>query len=278
MLLNSNLHVNYMFFNSNKPNGKEIHMAITIAVANQKGGVGKTTSTIELAACLKEQGYNVLAVDLDQQSNLTRYISANPKEKGIYNVLKEEISATDAIQHTDEFDILSASEELSKADKEFGEAVDVLKLRKVLKSVNDIYDFILIDNNPSRNVLLNMTYIAADYIIIPAEAEEGSIIGIQAVFKDLKTYTDAEWSDAEVLGVILTKYEKTSMHEYGEQKIKEALENENSDAFLLRVRKSIVANECKSEGSSMQSGKKYSNPAMDYRKIGQEIIQRVIGA
>ena len=107
MLLNSNLHVNYMFFNSNKPNGKEIHMAITIAVANQKGGVGKTTSTIELAACLKEQGYNVLAVDLDQQSNLTRYISANPKEKGIYNVLKEEISATDAIQHTDEFDILS---------------------------------------------------------------------------------------------------------------------------------------------------------------------------
>lgn len=253
-------------------------MAITIAVANQKGGVGKTTSTIELAACLKEHGYNVLAIDLDQQSNLTRYISANSKGKGIYNVLKEEISATDAIQHTDEFDVLSASEELSKADKEFGEAVDVLKLRKVVKSVNDIYDFILIDNNPSRNVLLNMTYIAADYIIIPAEAEEGSIIGIQAVFKDLKTYKDAEWSDAEVLGIILTKYEKTSMHEYGKQKIKEVLENENSDAFLLRVRKSIVANECKSEGSSMQSGKKYSNPAMDYRKIGQEIIQRVIGA
>lgn len=251
-------------------------MSIVIAIANQKGGVGKTTSTIELAASLKAEKYKVLVIDLDQQANLTRYISANQNKKGIYDVLKGDVKINEVIQDTEEFDVVAASEELSKADKEFGESLDVLKLKKAIKNIEDEYDFVLIDNNPARNVLLNMTYVASDYVVIPAEAEEGSVVGIRAVFKDLKKYKEAEWSDADVLGIIFNKYERTGMHEYGEQMIKDALKEEDSDAFIMKVRKSIVASECKSEGTSMQTGKRFSNPAVDYRKIAKEIIHRVV--
>lgn len=251
-------------------------MAIIISIANQKGGVGKTTTSIELAACFQAHNYKTLVIDLDQQANLTKYLSANPYANGIYQVLKGSADIKEVIQHYAEFDIICASEELSKADKEFGGYRDALILKKVLKPINDEYDFILLDNSPARNRLLDMTYITSDYIIIPAEAEEGSIYGIKAIFKDLHAYKEDDFSDADVLGIILTKAERTSMHDYGEEQIRKALDEEGSDAFLMKVRKSIVASEVKSEGTSMQAGKKSSNPASDYRDIAEEILKRVV--
>lgn len=252
-------------------------MAIKIALANQKGGVSKTTSTIEIAASLKNRNYSVLVVDLEQQADTTKYSGGDVRRKGVYEVLKETALIKEVIQKSDEFDILSASSELSKADDEFTKPTDVLKLRKALKDVNDDYDFIIIDTNPGRNRLLNMAYIAADYIIIPTDADDGSVAGIEAVFNDLQEYKDAEWSDAEVMGVIYAKYENTGMHRYQEGVIRELLDEKQKDAFLMKVRKGIAATECKTERTSMQAGKKYSNPAMDYRRIADAIIDRVTG-
>lgn len=251
-------------------------MAITIAIANQKGGVGKTTTAIEIAACLKNLKYKVLVVDLDQQTNLTTHISGNPYQPGIYDVLSSDVEITSTIQSTDEFDLLASSERLSKADKEFGEATDVLKLKAKLKDINDEYDFIIIDNNPTRNVLLNMTYIASDYILIPAEAEEGSFNGIKAVYNDLKKFVEIGWSNAEILGIVITKVENTSMHEYGKEKIAEIVNEMHSNAFIETVHKSIAASECKTEGTSMQTGKKKSKPATDYRRITKTLLQQII--
>ena len=245
---------------------------IVIALSNQKGGVGKTTSTIELAACFKNLGYKVLAIDLDQQKNLSAYISADTYGVGIYDVLKKDISVLDAIQILPEFDVLSSSAELSKADKEFGEALDVMRLRDVLAPLDNIYDIVLIDNNPSRNILLNMTYIAADYIVIPSEADDGSVMGIESIIDDMNKYIQAGWSKAKLLGVILTKYEKTGMHKYGLSNIHELLDSKAPEAFVKLVRKSIAASECKSEGTSMQLGKTTSKPAEDYRNIADTIL------
>lgn len=251
-------------------------MAVKIAICNQKGGVGKTTSVIELAACMRQMDYSVLVIDLDQQANLTNYVGGYLNDNNIFRVLKGEVDIKDAIQHASEFDLIPSSESLSKASKELGEAKDVLNLRKVLREINDNYDFIFIDNSPARDVLLNMSYIAADYLIIPAEAEEGSINGIRAIWKDLLSYRDIEWSNAEIMGIILTKTERTSMHEYGKEMIRKLLHNEiKSNAFFIEVRKSITASECKSEGTSMQAGKHSSNPALDYRYISDVILERV---
>lgn len=253
-------------------------MAIKIAVCNQKGGVGKTTTAIELAACMKNIGFSVLAIDLDQQCNMTDYIGAQRSRDNIFSVLKGEISIKDSIQHLTEFDMIPASEALSKATKELGEAKDVLMLRKVLTEINDDYDFIFIDNSPARDVLLNMTYVAADYLIIPAVADEGSVTGIKAIYQDLKGYKDIEWSDADILGIILTRVEKTGMKEYTLTQIKDLIENEfHSKIFIEEIRKSVVADEAKAEGTSMQAGKKHSKPAFDYRNVADLILDIVVG-
>lgn len=246
--------------------------AVRIALANQKGGVGKTTSSIELAACFSQKKYKVLVVDLEQQMDTTKYSGGNYHLPGIYEALSGTISPKDAIQKLPEFDILSASPKLSKADDEFSKPTDVLKLKKVLNSVDDDYDFIFIDTNPGRNRLLNMAYIASDYLIIPTDVDDGSVDGIRSVFADLEEYKEAEWSNAEVLGVIFTRVENTGMHRYQEEQIQEILNEKAPDAFLMKVRKGIAATECKSEGTSMQVGKPTSNPASDYRKIANKIL------
>ncbi len=250
-------------------------MSFRVALANQKGGVGKTTSSIELAACFNQRGYKVLVVDLEQQMDTTKYSGGNYHLPGIYDVLKETIVAKDAIQTLPEFDLLSASPELSKADDEFSKPTDVLRLKKVLNPIDDEYDLIFIDTNPGRNRLLNMAYIAADYLLIPTDADDGSVDGIRAVMDDLNEYKDADWSDAEVLGVIYTRVENTGMHHYQEEQIKMLLDEMAPSAFLMKVRKGIAATECKTEGTSMQLGKPRSKPAEDYRQIA-DLIQKLL--
>ena len=247
-------------------------MSVTIAIANQKGGVGKTTSSIELSACFKNRGYNVLLVDLEPQCDSTNYSGGNQFKSGIYDALKATTPIKDAIQHVDEYDLLASTLSLSNADVEFANPTDVLKLRKVLKEVDDDYDFIVIDTNPAQNRLLNMAYIASDYVLVPVEADDASVNGLKAIFRDLKEYNDAGWSNSEVLGVIYTRFENTTQHKSQQEKIETVLKEMESKAFIMPVRKSIQASEAKSEGTSMQKGKRYCTASMDYRYIADTII------
>ena len=247
-------------------------MAIKIALANQKGGIGKTTSSIELAACFQNRGYKVLLIDLEQQCDTTKYSGGNIYLPGSYDTIKGTLPIKEAIQHVEEYDLLASSPALSNSDVEFANPTDVLKLRKILKEVNDDYDFILMDTNPGRNKLLNMAYIASDYILIPAECDDGSVEGIKSIFKDLDEYREAEWTDAEVLGIIYCRYENTSQHKFQKQEMEELLKEHNSEAFIMTVRKCIQATEAKSEDTSMQKGKKTCTAARDYRSIADLII------
>ena len=169
----------------------------TLAIANQKGGVAKSTSCWEIGSCLSDLGYKVLVIDFDQQSNLTGYVNADKTKPSIYDVLKADKTIEEAIQETEDFDFISASEKLSKADKEFSAPEDIYLLKEVLSFVENQYDFTIIDNSPSRNSLLNMSYIAANYMIIPTECDTGSIDGIDAIYGDLKKYRKLKWTDAQ---------------------------------------------------------------------------------
>ena len=184
----------------------------TIAVANQKGGVAKSTTCWEIGTCLKDMGYKVLVIDFDQQSNLTGYVNADRMKPSIYDCLKAEATMEEAIQTTDDFDFISASEKLSKADKEFSAPEDIYLLKELLKFIEEDYDFAIVDNSPSRNSLLNMSYIAADFVIIPTECDTGSIDGIDAIYGDLSKYRKINWTNAQVAALILTKFENTAMH------------------------------------------------------------------
>jgi len=258
-------------------------MAITIAIANQKGGCSKTTTSIELAACMAGEKYKVLLIDLEQQHNATTYISGNAFAEGIYDVLKQDKPTRDTIistvQETDEgFDLLSGSEKLSNANKEFSEALDVLKLKRIIKLIDDDYDFVFIDTNPSKDILLNMCYVATDFIIVPVFAESGSFDGLKTVFEDLEKYKESEWSNADILGVIIANSKtNTNIYKYHKELIEEFLQEKNSDAFISTIRSKVCVSEVKSEGTSLQKGRRNSDPAMDYRKVAKVILNKLVG-
>lgn len=258
-------------------------MAYTIAIANMKGGIGKTTTSIELAACLNNEGKKVLLIDFDQQCNLSDYVDANQSGMTIYNLLMAETEPEPLIQKTKEgFDIIPGSPELSKADVTFNDSMDVYILQDIIEVLEDKYDYIIVDNSPARNVLLNMCYVASDSIILCTEADDGSLKGIEAILADLGKYRAAkhEVSHADILAMVMVRYEKTAIQDATVEILEEkaaALDDKyktHGIPFVGKVRKSIKVTEAKSFKESLQKYQKYSSPAMDYRKIAKEIIKR----
>ena len=249
-----------------------------IIIANQKGGVGKTTSTIELASTLSKLDRKVLVVDFDQQCNLTNYVDGDFEYPTIYNVLQGDVEIHDAIQHLIEFDLISGSQALSKADKEFSEQGDMFLLDTAFDSVSGEYDYILVDNSPSRGQLLNMSYFTADYIIIPTECDTGSQDGVVAIFNDIERLKKGKipLSHAQVMGIILNKFEKTQMHELAYESICDIANTMGHDSFVVTVRKSIKASEAKLVQKSMQLHARSSTPAIDFREVAELIINREV--
>ncbi len=254
-------------------------MTQTICIANQKGGVGKTTSTIELGASLAGEKKRVLVIDFDQQRNLSKYVGADLTKPSIYQVLNGECTVYDAIQRTgNDFDMIPASDELSLSDIKFSDPMeDIYLLSDVIEMIKKDYDYVLIDNSPSRNILLQMSYVAADWIIMPTESDIGSIDGIYAIYSDVEKFKKNrnKLSHAEFLGFILNKYEKTNIYNIAVENLEIARDKINPNAFIMKVRKASAASEAKTMMQSIQKYKRHSTTAIDYRKIAQKIIGTV---
>lgn len=199
-------------------------------VSNQKGGVGKTTTTLELGAIYARKGKRVLVIDLDGQVNLSMYVNAKYDDKNIptirdvlleiKEILKqseleitndmedgEDDIITRSIQTTDEgFDIIAGHRNLSNALAEFSDTTDVFLLKELISCLDD-YDYILIDSAPARSPLLNMGYVAADYCLILTEADKASQDGVKQVVTDIKLLKKSKMSNIVILGILLNKNE-----------------------------------------------------------------------
>ncbi len=248
-----------------------------IAVINQKGGVGKTTSTIELANAIAAKKKKVLVVDLDQQCNLTKYVGAVTNVPTIYEVLlaKEPIAA--AIQKCGRIDVIAASKELSKADKEFVEHDDIFLLSDTLDIVKNKYDVIFIDNGPARSTLLTMAYVASDNIIIPAEADDGSVDGVEEVFADIIRYRQGKRpiTKAKVSMILLNRYENTIMHQNTRETLEEKGESYPDNPSVVTIRKGIAATESKSFRQAIMDYDPNGNVASDYQRVAKRLIKEV---
>lgn len=154
-------------------------MAKVISISNQKGGVGKTTTTAAVAAGFKLKGHKVLCVDLDPQSNLSFSSGAETEDcPTIYEILKGEVKAGFSIQKVPSFDIISSNILLSGIELEFTQTGREYLLKEALEGVKDKYDYIFIDTPPALSILTVNAFTASDYIIIPMLADIFSLQGI----------------------------------------------------------------------------------------------------
>ncbi len=260
--------------------------AIKIAIANQKGGVGKTTSAIEISTILSDLGKKVLAIDLDQQCNLSTDLGADMSKPSIYDLfIDDEPDLENAIQKAgDGFDLICGSESLSKADTEFTDTPDMYLLGDLMEALEDGYDYIIVDNGPARDKLLNMSYLSADYFIMCIDTSEDSIKGVNAIVKDMMKYHKPgkkSLSSAKILGVIMSRYRKTIIGNSIMEIMKETIRDEidpvlktEAEPFVMTVREAAAADEAKVFRKSIQHYKRYSTPAIDYRFIVDEILER----
>ena len=263
-----------------------------ISVANQKGGVGKTTTSYEIAACLAQEGRRVLLIDFDSQCNLSMYVGADMSKPSIHEVLDpgspNAATFTQAIQHiswekdgeTLALDFVPSSVVLTKASVEFMDSDDSQLLDIALEEVRNQYDYVIIDNSPLQGPLLNMTYEAADYIIIPTTEEDGAISGIQSIYNGLekKRYgMRRQTSHAQIIAVILIRYERTVMHESAYNSILQLVSNWEDRPMVKTVSKSIAVSEAKSYKMPMQIYNTRGTAAFDYRDITLALLERMEG-
>lgn len=185
-------------------------MSKIIAITNQKGGVGKTTTTINLADALKHFGYSVLVIDLDPQANTTdTYGAKSDDEYSIVDVLNNSCKTKEAIQHISLGDIIPGDKILTSELDHFNSQIGREKLlKKKLREVEDDYDFIIIDTPPTLGLYMINALTAADGCVIPLQAERYSVSGLGELFDTVQKIKENELnSSLEVYGTVITKFD-----------------------------------------------------------------------
>lgn len=253
-------------------------MAITISTVNQKGGVGKTTTAIEVAYNLAKYEKKVLMIDVDLQVGLTHYVPVDKSKPTIYEVLHGQNTIDEAIQHLDRLDVIIASEELSKADKEFVDYDDIFLLQDIIELIQDRYDYIVVDTGPSRNILLNMVYVASDYLIIPNLPDKGSVEGIKKVYRDIELVRTGKRpiSKVEVAAILLCMYKDNQTNDQVKIESIEDLAKEMKESpIVASIRTFTGVNTCKDFQEPIMDFQKSSNAAIDYKNFTWDLIQKL---
>jgi chromosome partitioning protein len=253
-------------------------MATVIVLTNQKGGVGKTTSSAALAVGLRKLGNKVLAIDLDPQGNLGFSLGLDI-EKGhtVYEVLRGELSAECAIRHTKEYgDVITSNILLSEAELFLTGKERQLCLKQALAPLHAKYDYIVIDTPPALNILTVNAYTAADYLIITMASEILSLVGLVQLKETIHALQASVNPNLKVLGILMTKFMKRT------NLSKEVLEMAESVAtqigttvFQAKIRPSVAAAEAPAHGMSIFDYSPRSNPALDYMEFVTETMRKI---
>lgn len=249
-------------------------MAITIAVALQKGGVGKTTTAETIAAILGSRGKHILLVDLDSQMNVT-FISGIEPAKTITDVFTGDADLKEAIYQCKRYDLLAADEYLANLEKI--EEVEPTLLKDVLAAVQNDYDYILIDTPPALGNLLKNGLVASDYVLIPTDARPLSIKGLDALEPTLRAVKGVS-GHFSVLGVVLVKYsERTVLNRQIRELLTERVQTMDTVLFDTKIREGVAVPEAQAMQTSLIDYAPKSKPCMDYDLLVDEILQRVEG-
>jgi chromosome partitioning protein len=247
-------------------------LARVIAFANQKGGVAKTTTTLNLGVALAEKGMKVLAIDLDPQGNLTMSQGLNPDtiERSMFDVLVHRMPITQVIE-TRQVDIAVSSIDLAGADMPLSSQIGRERaLEKALAPIKDRYDYILIDTPPSLGLLTINAFVAATGVIVPVQCEYLSLRGLVQLENTLTMIRENLNPAVEIQGILPTMFDKRLLH--SREAVDILKENFGDLVLNTKIRKTIRYAEAPVKGMSVLKYDPNGEAAHMYRDLAKEVL------
>ena len=252
-------------------------MAKTVAIANQKGGVGKTTTAVNLSACLAEAGKKVLLIDSDPQGNTTSGLGVNKNEleNSIYDVIINEVPAEEVVLPTmiDTLSLIPANIDLAGAEVELvSKMAREQKLKNGLKDIRDNYDYIVIDCPPSLGLLTLNALNAADTLLVPIQCEYFALEGLSQLMNTVKLVRKSLNPDLDVEGVVLTMYDsRTNLSAEVVGEVKKFFKNKVYETIIPR---SVRLGEAPSFGLPITHYARNSAGAVAYESLAKEMLEK----
>lgn len=252
-------------------------MAKVISLVNQKGGVGKTTTALNLGAYLAETGKHVLIVDSDPQGNATSGLGQDPAtiKSGLYEVIAGRASAREAIQKSgvDNLSLLPSNPNLAAANIEMV-SIDNREnlLKDTLLGVRNDFDFVLIDCPPSLGLLTVNGLVASDHVIIPVQSEYYALEGLGQLLTSIRRVQQNLNKDLRIMGAVMTMYDRRT-------KLSAQVSKEMNRHFPNRVFESVIPrnvklSEAPSHGQTIRQYEPWSKGAKAYRRLAEEILRQ----
>ena len=254
------------------PTSQGAKLGQVIAFANQKGGVAKTTTTLNLAVAFKEQGFSVLGVDLDPQGNLTMSQGMDPDtvERSMFDVLVHSVPIEEVIHRT-EIDLAVSSIDLAGAELALSSMIGRERaLQKALLPVRSRYDYVLIDTPPSLGLLTINALTASDGVIVPVQCEYLSLRGLVQLENTLSMIRENLNPTVEIRGILPTMYDSRTLH--GREAVEMLKENFGDLVFDTRIRKTVRYAEAPVQGASVLKYDPSGSAAQAYRELAKEVL------
>jgi len=250
-------------------------MAQIIALANQKGGVGKTTTSINLGAALAQSGQRVLLVDIDAQGNATSGsgVDKSELEHDSYDVIVDSTPIRDVIVPTDNYDLVPATIQLSGTEIELASYERrEYRLKDALVSVSDDYDFILIDNPPALGLLTVNAFTAADAILIPVQTEFYALECLGQLLNTIELVRQQFNDNLDIAGILLTMYDaRTNLAKQVSSEVRQYF---NDKVYTTVIPRSVRLSEAPSYGQAIIDFDPRSLGAQVYTELAQEVLKQ----
>jgi len=257
---------------------KTPHPCRVLAIVNQKGGVGKSTTAVNLAAALGEAGKNVLLIDLDPQANSTSGFGVSQKERDycIYDALLNDLTLKDLAEpvREDNVWIAPASIQLAGAEVELVNVISrEMRLKTLIDEVRSDYDYVLIDCAPSLGLLTINALTAADGLLIPLQCEFYALEGLSKLLDSMRLVKTHLNPDLEVFGVLMTMYDKRM--KLTQQVVSEVEGFFGNTVFETYIPRTVRLSEAPSHGESILKYDSSGKGAQSYRNVAKEVMSRV---